>query len=84
MTFLLDEDFVCLQVQQKHMEEDQLARVISQKLLERPGVSFSDIASVALEHGRKVLAVKVWLQCLHMLWLLQDKLFSLAAITYVI
>lgn len=73
-----------LQVQQKHMEEDQLARVISQKLLERPGVSFSDIASVALEHGRKVLAVKVWLQCLHMLWLLQDKLFSLAPITYVI
>ncbi|XP_025080748.1 vacuolar protein sorting-associated protein 16 homolog [Pomacea canaliculata] len=51
--------WACYKVQQKHMEEDQLARVISQKLLERPGVSFSDIASVALEHGRKVLAVKL-------------------------
>lgn len=47
------------QVQQKHVDEEQLARVISQKLLERPGVSFSEIASVALEHGRKQLAVKV-------------------------
>ena len=48
-----------LQVQQKHVDEEQLAKVISQKLLERPGVSFSEIASVALEHGRKQLAVKV-------------------------
>ncbi|KAL8612978.1 hypothetical protein ACOMHN_001061 [Nucella lapillus] len=46
-------------VQQKHVEEDQLARVISQKLLERPGVMFSEIASQALEHGRKQLAVKL-------------------------
>ncbi|XP_076437329.1 vacuolar protein sorting-associated protein 16 homolog [Babylonia areolata] len=46
-------------VQQKHVEEEQLARVISQKLLECPGVMFSEIASQALEHGRKQLAVKL-------------------------
>ena len=54
-----DESGDWLQVQQKHVDEEQLAKVISQKLLERPGVSFSEIASVALEHGRKQLAVKV-------------------------
>lgn len=50
---------MCSQVQQKHEDEEKLARAISQKLMDVPGVSFSEIASQALEHGRKQLAVRV-------------------------
>ncbi|XP_035827127.1 vacuolar protein sorting-associated protein 16 homolog [Aplysia californica] len=51
--------WACFKVQQKHEDEEKLARAISQKLLDVPGVSFSEIASQALEHGRKQLAVKL-------------------------
>lgn len=52
-------NIICTQVQQKHEDEEKLARAISQKLLDVPGVSFSEIASQALEHGRKQLAIRV-------------------------
>jgi len=51
--------WACFKVQQKHEDEDKLARAISQKLMDVPGVSFSEIASQALENGRKQLAVKL-------------------------
>ncbi|KAK6182738.1 hypothetical protein SNE40_010352 [Patella caerulea] len=51
--------WACYKVQQKHEDEEQLARSISQKLLDAPGVSFSEIASQALEQGRKQLAIKL-------------------------
>ncbi|ESO96565.1 hypothetical protein LOTGIDRAFT_115951 [Lottia gigantea] len=51
--------WACYKVQQKHEDEEQLARAISQKLIDAPGVSFSEIASQALEQGRKQLAIKL-------------------------
>ncbi|RUS71261.1 hypothetical protein EGW08_020975 [Elysia chlorotica] len=51
--------WACFKVQQKNEDEDKLARAISQKLMDVPGVSFSEIASQALEYGRKQLAVKL-------------------------
>ncbi|BFZ22188.1 hypothetical protein BsWGS_25227 [Bradybaena similaris] len=51
--------WACFKVQQKHEDEEKLARAISQKLMDVPGVSFSEIASQALEHGRKQLAVRL-------------------------
>ncbi|XP_071101576.1 vacuolar protein sorting-associated protein 16 homolog [Haliotis cracherodii] len=51
--------WACYKVQQKHEEEDTLAKAISQKLLDVPGVSFSEIASQALDQGRKQLAIKL-------------------------
>ncbi|XP_041371955.1 vacuolar protein sorting-associated protein 16 homolog isoform X2 [Gigantopelta aegis] len=51
--------WACYKVQQKSVDEETLARAISQKLLDVPGVSFKEIASEALEQGRKQLAIKL-------------------------
>ncbi|KAK0048197.1 vacuolar protein sorting-associated protein 16 [Biomphalaria pfeifferi] len=51
--------WACFKVQQKSEDEEKLARTISQKLVDVPGVSFSEIASQALELGRKQLAIKL-------------------------
>ncbi|XP_059140490.1 vacuolar protein sorting-associated protein 16 homolog [Physella acuta] len=51
--------WACFKVQQKHVDEENLARAISQKLVDVPGVSFSEIASQALKNGRKQLAVRL-------------------------
>ncbi|CAL1533897.1 unnamed protein product [Lymnaea stagnalis] len=44
---------------QQREDEEKLARAISQKLLDVPGVSFSEIAGVALKQGKKQLAIKL-------------------------
>lgn len=44
---------------QSHLEEETVAREIAEKLGYAPGVSYSEIASTAVEFGRKKLAIKV-------------------------
>ena len=55
--------YECLiqQVQQKTVDDETVARDIQQKLGDTPGVSYSDIASQALECGRTELAIRVWI-----------------------
>ena len=48
-----------IQVRQKHISDDDVVKVITKKVVERPGISFFDIANQALELGRKQLAIKV-------------------------
>lgn len=49
-----------LQVQQKDVSDEDVARAINQKLGDTPGVSYSDIAARAYGCGRTELAIKVW------------------------
>lgn len=48
-----------LQVQKKDEDDETVARAIADKMGDTPGVSFSDIASNALEVGRPDLAIRV-------------------------
>lgn len=48
-----------VQVQQANVDDDVVARSISQKLGDTPGVSYSEIANKAIDCGRVDLAIKV-------------------------
>ena len=48
-----------LQVQKKDEDDEHVARAIADKMGDTPGVSYSDIASKALEVGRPDLAIRV-------------------------
>jgi len=47
------------QVQQSGVSEDMLARTITEKLNDTPGVSYSEIANHAFECGKVDLAIQV-------------------------
>jgi hypothetical protein len=47
------------QVLQKNEDDEQVAYAIRDKMGDTPGVSYSDIASKALECGRTDLAIRV-------------------------
>lgn len=49
--------WACYKVQQKHESDESLAYAISQKLGDTPGVSYSEIASKAIDCGREELAI---------------------------
>lgn len=48
-----------VQVQQKELSDDAIARAVCVKVGESPGVSYSHIAAKAYECGRTELAIKV-------------------------
>lgn len=56
---LVNNNFLCVQVQQRNQDDDSLAWAIAEKLGDTPGVSYSEIANKALECGRTELAIKV-------------------------
>lgn len=49
----------CVQVQQKDLSDEAIARAVCVKVGDSPGVSYSDIAAKAYECGRTELAIKV-------------------------
>ncbi|KAK3602689.1 hypothetical protein CHS0354_017895 [Potamilus streckersoni] len=51
--------WACYKVQQKQEDDEMIARAIADKLGDTPGVSYSDIASKALECGRTDLAIRL-------------------------
>jgi len=51
--------FLCKQVQQANVDDEEIARAINSKLGETPGISYSEIASKAVDCGRTHLAIKV-------------------------
>lgn len=51
--------WACYKVQQKGEDDEVIARAIADKLGDTPGVSYSDIASKALECGRTDLAIRL-------------------------
>lgn len=51
--------WACYKVQQKAEQDEALAHAISQKLGDTPGVSYSEIASKAMECGREELAIRL-------------------------
>ena len=46
-------------MQQKDVDDEQVAHTIAQKLGDRPGVSYSEIANHAIESGRSELAIRL-------------------------
>lgn len=48
-----------VQVQQKDLSDEAIARAMCAKVGDSPGVSYSDIAAKAYECGRTELAIKV-------------------------
>ena len=58
-----------LQVQQANVDDEEIARAINSKLGETPGISYSEIASKAVDCGRTHLAIKVSPQLLNSLHL---------------
>lgn len=48
-----------MQVQQKDLSDEAIARAVCVKVGDSPGVSYSDIAATAYECGRTELAIKV-------------------------
>jgi hypothetical protein len=46
-------------VQQTNKDDDDIAQAIAKKLGDTPGISYTEIASKALECGRTQLAIKV-------------------------
>ena len=46
-------------VQQANVDDEEIARAINFKLGETPGISYSEIASKAMDCGRTHLAIKV-------------------------
>ncbi|KAM7431235.1 Vacuolar protein sorting-associated protein 16 [Porites harrisoni] len=48
-----------LQVQQANVDDEEIARAINSKLGETPGISYSEIASKAVDCGRTHLAIKL-------------------------
>eukprot|EP00795_Rhopilema_esculentum_P014842 gene14842-5965_t len=51
--------WACQKVKQVGVDDEQLAREIAAKLGDTPGISYTEIASNALEQGRTALAVKL-------------------------
>ncbi|XP_076871793.1 vacuolar protein sorting-associated protein 16 homolog isoform X2 [Brachyhypopomus gauderio] len=51
--------WACCKVQQKEEADESIARAISVKLGETPGISYSEIATKAYECGRTELAIKL-------------------------
>ncbi|KAK3106315.1 hypothetical protein FSP39_017525 [Pinctada imbricata] len=51
--------WACYKVQKKDVDDETVAKDIQQKLGDTPGVSYSDIASQALECGRTDLAIRL-------------------------
>ena len=51
--------FLFKQVQQANVDDEEIARAINSKLGETPGISYSEIASKAVDCGRTHLAIKV-------------------------
>lgn len=51
--------WACYKVLQKNEDDEDIARAIQQKLGDTPGVSYSEIASQALDCGRTELAVRL-------------------------
>ena len=47
------------QVQQTNKDDDDIAQAIAKKLGDTPGISYTEIASKALDCGRTELAIKV-------------------------
>eukprot|EP00794_Sanderia_malayensis_P003165 gene3165-3634_t len=52
--------WACEKVQQIDIDDEQLAREIAAKLGDSPGISYTEIASNALDRGRTALAIKVF------------------------
>lgn len=48
-----------LQVQQDNIDDNEIAKSIADKLGDTPGISYTEIASKALDRGRTALAIKV-------------------------
>ncbi|KAK2169318.1 hypothetical protein LSH36_11g09017 [Paralvinella palmiformis] len=51
--------WACYKVQQKAVDDEQLARDIAKQLGDIPGVSYSEIANKAIECGRRELAINL-------------------------
>ncbi|KAM4601744.1 vacuolar protein sorting-associated protein 16 homolog [Polymixia lowei] len=51
--------WACCKVQQKEQSDEAVARAVSQRLGDSPGISYSHIASRAYECGRTELAIKL-------------------------
>ena len=51
--------FLLKEVQQANVDDEEIARAINSKLGETPGISYSEIASKAVDCGRTHLAIKV-------------------------
>ncbi|KAM7431237.1 Vacuolar protein sorting-associated protein 16 [Porites harrisoni] len=49
----------CYKVQQANVDDEEIARAINSKLGETPGISYSEIASKAVDCGRTHLAIKL-------------------------
>ncbi|XP_073236796.1 vacuolar protein sorting-associated protein 16 homolog isoform X6 [Porites lutea] len=50
--------WACYKVQQANVDDEEIARAINSKLGETPGISYSEIASKAVDCGRTHLAIK--------------------------
>lgn len=50
---------ILFQVQQTNVDDEEIARAINAKLGESTGISYTEIASKALECGRTFLAIRV-------------------------
>ncbi|XP_020601018.1 vacuolar protein sorting-associated protein 16 homolog [Orbicella faveolata] len=57
--------WACYKVQQANVDDEEIARAINSKLGETPGISYSEIASKAVDCGRTQLAIKVGHQGYH-------------------
>ncbi|XP_073236792.1 vacuolar protein sorting-associated protein 16 homolog isoform X2 [Porites lutea] len=51
--------WACYKVQQANVDDEEIARAINSKLGETPGISYSEIASKAVDCGRTHLAIKL-------------------------
>lgn len=51
--------WACYKVQQANVDDEEIARAINSKLGETPGISYSEIASKAVDCGRTQLAIKL-------------------------
>lgn len=51
--------WACYKVQQDNIDDDQIAKSIAEKVGDSPGISYTEIASKALDRGRTALAIKL-------------------------
>ncbi|XP_077989106.1 vacuolar protein sorting-associated protein 16 homolog [Glandiceps talaboti] len=51
--------WACYKVQQKQQDDEEIARAIQSKLGDTPGISYSEIAAKASEHGKTKLAIRL-------------------------
>jgi hypothetical protein len=52
-------NWACFKVKQTYLDDEQIARDISNKLGYAPGISYSEVANKAIECGRTQLAIKL-------------------------